>query len=181
MTDRIMCLIFSLVALASASPAYAMQVTDMTPCAPNAPHEPKSLESFLIVHVDCSNVLLEIPVPMLNRSILFYTEFAALSTGGSEYAPGTAIDNRVARWARYGSKVALVTVNYDNWAGESAAMQRGIDAIALPTALAVFDVVKEGAGGAPIIDITPLFTTNVPKGFALDFKRHYHMAYVDGQ
>ena len=47
--------------------------------------------------------------------------------------------------------------------------------------IAVFDVVKEGAGGAPVINITPLFTTNSPPGFALDFKRHYRMAQVDGQ
>ena len=169
------------VMLASASTTYAAQVSDMAPCAPNAPHEVKTLESFLIVHVECSNVLLEIPVPMLNRSILFYTEFAALSTGGSEYAPGTAIDSRVARWARFGSKVALLTVNYDNWAGESAALRRAIEAVALPSVIAVFDVVKEGAGGAPIIDITSLFTTNAPQGAALDFKRHYRMAQVDGQ
>ena len=47
--------------------------------------------------------------------------------------------------------------------------------------VAVFDVVKEGAGGAPVIDITPLFTTNPPAGFALEFKRHYRMAQVDGR
>ena len=47
--------------------------------------------------------------------------------------------------------------------------------------IAVFDVVKEGAGGAPIIDITSLFTTNPPAGFALEFKRHYRMAQVDGR
>lgn len=181
MTDRIFRLVLACVLLVGASAVHGVQVSDMTPCAPNAPHEVQTLESFLIVHVDCSNVLLEIPVPMLNRGILFYTEFAALSTGGSEYAPGTAIDSRAGRWARYGNRVALLTVNYDNWAGESAELQRGIDAIALPTVIAVFDVVKEGAGGAPIIDITSLFTTNVPKGFALDFKRHYRMAHVDGQ
>src|SRR5262245_23466754 len=181
MINRIILAAFACLALLVASAANAAQVSDMTPCAPNASRQVQTLESFLIIHVDCSNVLLEIPVPMLNRSILFYTEFAALSTGGSEYAPGTAIDSRAGRWARFGNKVALLTVNYDNRAGEAAALQRGIDAIALPTVIAIFDVVKEGEGGAPIIDITSLFTTNVPKGFALDFKRHYRMAHVDGQ
>ena len=42
-------------------------------------------------------------------------------------------------------------------------------------------MVKEGAGGAPVIDITSLFTTNPPSGFALEFKRHYRMARVDGR
>ena len=116
--DRVVRLMLACVMLASASMTYAAQVTEMAPCAPNTSHNVKTLESFLIVHVECANVLLEIPVPMLNRSILIYTEFAALSTGGSEYAPGTAIDSHnAARWARFGSKVALLTVNYDNWAG----------------------------------------------------------------
>ena len=89
----------------------------MAPCAPNTAQETPTLESFLIVHVVCSNVQLEIPVSMLGRSFLVYTEFAALSTGGSEYAPGTAIESNVVTWARFGNIVALLTVNYDNWAG----------------------------------------------------------------
>ena len=44
---------------------------------------------------------------MLNRSILLYTEFAGLSTGGSEYAPGFAVDTRVVRWMRFGDKVRI--------------------------------------------------------------------------
>jgi hypothetical protein len=181
MTARILRLIFAWLALASISATHAMQSSDMAPCAPNAAHEIRTLESFLIVHVDCSNVLLEIPPAILGRSILEYTEFAALSTGGSEYAPGSAIDSRVVRWEHFGSKVALLTVNYDNWGGESAALNRALEEVSLPTVIHVFDVVKFGAGGAPIIDITALFTTDVPKGFALEFKRHYRMAHVDGK
>ena len=181
MRVKIISLIFACMTLAAAPVAHAKQASDMAPCAPNAPREVRKLDSFIVVHVDCSNVLLEIPAPMLDRAILVYTEFSALSTGASEFAPGSAIDSRVVRWARYGSKVALLTVNYDNWAGESAELQRGVESIALPTVVDVFDVVKEGAGGAPIIDITSLFTTNSPKGFALEFKRHYRMAQVDAR
>jgi len=163
----------------SAAAAPAAQVSNMAPCPANALRETSTLQSFVIVHVVCSDVLLEIPVAMLGRSVLVYTEFAALSTGGAEHAPGSAIDSRVMRWERLGNKVALMTVNYDHWAGGSEALQRGIEAISLPTMVAVFDVVREGAGGAPVVDITPLFTTNPPSGFALEFKRHYRMAHVD--
>jgi hypothetical protein len=173
--------IVAFVALASASAARPAQVSDMAPCGPNAAQETSILDSFIIVHVVCSDVLLEIPASVLGRSILLYTEFSALSTGGSEYAPGSAVDSRVVRWVRIGSKVALLTATFENWAGESSALQQGVEAVSLPTVIAVFDVVREGAGGAPIIDITPLFTTHSPTGFALDFKRHYRMAHVDGQ
>lgn len=181
MMGRLMRMIVAIVALVSASTTQPAQVSDMAPCAPNAAQETSTLDSFIIVHVVCSNVLLEIPAPMLGRSFLVYTEFAALSTGGAEYAPGSAIDSRVMQWLRFGNKVALMTVNYDNWAGESSALQRGVEAVSLPTVVELFDVVKEGAGGAPVVDITSLFTTNPPTGFALEFKRHYRMARVDGE
>jgi Met-zincin/Domain of unknown function (DUF5117) len=181
MKNRIVRLLFACMVLALVSPLPAAQVSNMAPCAPNAAHEAQTLEGFLVVHVECSDVLLEIPVPMLERSILLYTEFAALSTGGSEFAPGSAINSRVVRWARFGNKVALLTVSYDNFAGGSSPLQEAIDAVSLPTVIDVFDVIKEGAGGAPVIDITSMFTTNVPKGFALEFMRHYRMARVDGR
>src|SRR5262249_42287671 len=142
MTHRIVVLALTFLTLTSIPTARAAQVSNMAPCPPDAAQETSTLESFLIVHVVCSNVQLEIPVPMLGRSVLLYTEFAALSTGGSEYAPGSAIDSRVVRFMRVGSKLALLTVNYDNWAGESAALQQGVDAIALPTVIDVFDVVS---------------------------------------
>ena len=85
------------------------------------------------------------------------------------------------RWVRVGNKVALLTERYDNWAGDSPALQKGVEAISLPDVIEVFDVLREAAGGAPVIDITSLFTTRPPAGFALDFKRHYRMARVDGQ
>jgi hypothetical protein len=173
-------IVAAIVVLVSAPMAQAAQVADMAPCPPNVAQETSTLDSFIKVHVVCSDVLLEIPAPMLGRAFLVYTEFAALSTGGSEYAPGSAIDSRVMQWVRLGDKVALMTVNYDNWAGESSALQRGVEAVTLPSVIAMFDVVREGAGGAPVIDITSLFTTNPPAGFALEFKRHYRMARVDG-
>jgi hypothetical protein len=166
--------------LAAPALAGAAQASHMAPCAPNAAQEASTLASFLTVHVVCSSVLLEIPPAMLDRSILVYTEFAGLSTGGSEYAPGTAIHSLAVRWRRVGSKVALLAERYDNWAGSSAALQQGVSAVSLPTVIEAFDVLREGAGGAAIIDITPLFTTKTPAGFALDFKRHYRMARVDG-
>jgi hypothetical protein len=68
MLDRLVRVIVAIVALAGASTMYAAQVSDMAPCAPNAAQETSTLDSFLIVHVVCSDVLLEIPALMLGRS-----------------------------------------------------------------------------------------------------------------
>ena len=70
---RIFRLIFACLALGSASTAHAVQASDMAPCAPNEPQELRTLTGFLIAHVACNRVLLEIPVQMLDRSILAYT------------------------------------------------------------------------------------------------------------
>src|ERR1700674_2954732 len=84
MMNGIFRLIFACFALGSASTGHAAQASDMAPCAPNEPQELRTLKGFLIAHVACNRVLLEIPVQMLDRSILVYTEFTALSTGASE-------------------------------------------------------------------------------------------------
>ena len=41
-------------------------------------------------------------------------------------------------------------------------------------------MLAEGQQGAPIIDVTPLFTTEVGRGFALEFRRRFRMQDVDG-
>jgi hypothetical protein len=41
------------------------------------------------------------------------------------------------------------------------------------------DVVREGAKGAAVIDVTSILVGDVPAGFALDLMRHFHMRSVD--
>src|SRR5262245_20043425 len=89
MLDRLMRTMVVVVTLTGAATTRAAQVSHLAPCPPDATRETATLESFLTVHVVCSDVLLEIPVAMLGKSMLLYTEFSALSTGGAEYAPGT--------------------------------------------------------------------------------------------
>jgi len=167
------------VALCTGLTAHAARTTTVQPCAPNKPKEVHTLSGFITVHIECDRVLLEIPAAMLGRDMLLATEFAALSTGSSEYAPGTSVANRVVRWLRRGNRVYVDIPRFDAWARNAPSLQEGIQEAALPTVLAALDVVREGEGGAPIVDITPLFTSAVPHGFALEFMRHYHMISVD--
>ena len=178
---RLMLLIGCILASTSAVAAQAMHASELAPCRPNAPQEVRTLTTFVIVHVACDHLLLEIPTAMLGRSVLLYTEFAALSVGASEEAPGSAVNDLVVRWVRNGDKVVLESVRYENRAGNDSYLNLGIEEVSLPTTIDVFDVVAETEAGAPIVDITSMFTTNVPRGFALDFMRRYRMARVDGR
>ena len=161
------------------SAAGAAHTSTVQPCTPSKPHEVHVLPGFINVHIECERVLLEIPTAMLDRDMLLSTEFAALSTGSSEYAPGTSVNNVVVRWLRRGNRVYVDVPRFDAWARNAPGLTEGIREAALPTVLAALDVVREGEGGAPVVDVTPLFTTAVPSGFALDFMRHYHMISVD--
>jgi hypothetical protein len=148
-------------------------------CPPGKQPSIQTLSGMFTVHVVCDRVMFEIPPKMLNRDILANTEFAALSTGSDFVAPGSAVDNRVIRLTRLGNKVYLEDVRYEIWARQQSSLQRGVEAASLRTALRAFDIIREGSGGAPIIDITGILVNEVPAGFALDLMRQFHMRMVD--
>lgn len=101
---RTIAFLVSSIALCAALPAHAARTGIAAPCAPNVPHEVQKLPSFITVHLDCDRVLLEVPPAMLGRDMLLSTEFAALSTGTSEFAPGTSVANRLIRWKQRGNR-----------------------------------------------------------------------------
>jgi hypothetical protein len=136
---------------------------------------------MLTVHVICDRVIFEIPPHGLNRDLLVNTEFAALSTGSDFVAPGSVVDNRVVRLIRLGNKIFLEDVRYEILARQQPNIQRGVEAASLRTVIRVFDIIGEGSGGAPQIDVTSVFTSEVPAGFALDLMRHFHMRAVDAR
>jgi len=147
-------------------------------CPPGEPRT-ETLRGMFTVHVMCERVMFEIPPALLNRDILANTEFAALSTGSDFVAPGSAVDNRVIRLNRVGNTIYLEDVRYEMWAQKQSNLQRGVEAASLRTVLRAFPIIREGKGGAPIIDITSILVTEVPAGFALDLMREFSMRMVD--
>jgi len=163
------------------APVQAMSIGEVMPCRPNMPKEVRTLPGLFRVHVVCDHVLFEIPPDKLDRDMLVNVEFAALSTGSDYVAPGSVAHNGVVRWVRRGNKVFLETVKYDMWAENASNLQRGVEAASLHTVIKAFEAVGEGKDGAPIIEVTPLFTSEVPTGFAAEFKRHFRMQDIDGK
>jgi hypothetical protein len=144
-------------------------------CPAGMDQKVETLTGMFNVHVICDHVLFEIPKPMLNRDMLVNTEFAALSTGSDFVAPGSVVDNRVVRWVRRGNKIHLEDVRHEIWAPNMPNLQRGVESASLRTVFRAFDIITEGPDGAPVIDITGLFVTEVPEGVALEFMQHYNM------
>jgi len=161
------------------SPAQAVNASDVAPCRPNMPQELRTFPGLFTVHVVCDHVLYEIPPAMLGRDMLLNTEFAGLSAGTETLAPGTLVENRLVRWIRRGNKVYLEAVHYEMWAGDIPGLQRGVEAASVRPVVKAFEAVAEGKDGAPIIDVTGLFVTDVPEGFAQEFKNYFQMAASD--
>ena len=148
-------------------------------CPPGETPKTQTLKGLVTIHIVCDHILAEIPEDALGQDFLFNTEFAALSTGTDFVAPGSLVDNRVVRFTRRGSKLYLEDVHYELWAQKQSNIQRGVEAASLNTVIRTFDVVREGAKGAAVIDVTSILVGDVPAGFALDLMRHFHMRSVD--
>ena len=159
--------------------AFGAAAAVVSSCPPGKEPTTQTLVGMLTVHVICDRVIFEIPLRGLNRDILVNTEFAALSTGSDFVAPGSVVDNRVVRLIKLGNKIYLEDVRYEILAREQPNLQRGVEAASLRTVIRVFDIIGEGPGGEPQIDVTSVFTSEVPAGFALDLMRHFHMRAVD--
>ncbi|MCW5623186.1 MAG: zinc-dependent metalloprotease [Burkholderiales bacterium] len=157
----------------------AMNASTVESCRPNMPQNMRTLPGMLTVHVVCDHVFLEIPPAMLGRDMLFNIEFAALSTGTDFVAPGSVVSTLVVRWIQRGNRVYLETVTYEMWAPNTPNLARAVEAASLNRVIKTFDAMDEGRDGAPIIDVTGLFATDVPEGFATDFKAHFRMAGID--
>ncbi len=174
------CLLFTAIVLALLRPsAFGATQAIVSSCPPGKEPQTQTLTGLLTVHVICDRVIFEIPLGGLNRDILVNTEFAALSTGTDFVAPGSVVDNRVVRLIRLGNKIFLEDVRYEILAREQPNLQRGVEAASLRTVIRVFDIIGEGPAGEPQIDVTSVFTSEVPAGFALDLMRHFHMRAVD--
>jgi len=169
----------ALLAAMLCAPALAMTSAMVASCPAGMDQKVETLTGMFKVHVICDHVMFEIPAVMLNRDMLVNTEFAALSTGSDFVAPGSVVDNRVIRWARRGNKLYLEDVRYEMWAQNMPSLQRGVKSASLRTVIKAFDIIMEGPGKAPVIDITSLFISEVPDGFALEFMQYFRMNAID--
>ncbi|MFN0317156.1 MAG: DUF5117 domain-containing protein, partial [Burkholderiales bacterium] len=158
--------------------AQAANSLDLAPCASSAAGEKRTLSGLFRVHVTCDRLLWEIPPELLGRDLLFYTEFSRLWTTDSDIVPGIEADSRIMRWQRRGHVMDLALVNRQMRAPNFPALERGLDAVQLGYIVRTFDVVGEGAGGAPVIDATPLFAAD-SAAFALPLKQRFRMTSID--
>ncbi len=121
----------------------------------------KSDEGIFTVHRIRERLFYEIPRKELDKEFLWVTQIAK-TTLGAGYG-GQALGNRVVRWNRVNNRVFLRSISYDVVANETDPIARAVAAANTETILMAFDVEAIGPDNSVVIDVTRLFTTDVPE------------------
>jgi len=103
----------------------------------------------------------EIPRRELNKDMLLVGRFARAS-GGTNYG-GDEFTTRVLRWERQGNRVLLRSVTFEITADSVLPVYRAVTQASYPPIVAIFPIESYGLDSATVIDVTRLYTTNVPE------------------
>jgi hypothetical protein len=121
----------------------------------------KSDTGIFTVHRIKDRVLYEIPAKELEKEFLWVTQIAK-TTLGAGYG-GQALGNRVVKWSRINNKILLRGISYDVVASAGDPIAQAVDASNVDTIIMSFDIDAIAPNGNLVIDVTRLFTTDVPE------------------
>jgi len=121
----------------------------------------KSDPGVFTVHRIRDRVYYEIPKDMLGREFLWVSQIASTVAGAG--FGGQAAGNRVVRWERRDRRILLRGVSYEIVADPAQPIARAVRASNFDTILMTFPIATLGKNDAPVIEVSPLFTTEVPE------------------
>ena len=123
--------------------------------------EAKSKKGIFIVHQIKEKYYYEIPKSELGKVFLWTTSIAK-TTMGVGYGH-QQLTERVVHWEMNGNKVHLRDNNYDVVADPKTPIAEAVDAANNSTIIMTFPVAAFAKDGAPVIEVTRLFSTDVPE------------------
>lgn len=121
----------------------------------------KTDEGLFKVHRNKDKVLYEIPKAELGREMLWVSQIRR-TTIGVGYG-GQMLGNRVVKWEQRGNKVLLKTVNYEITADAKEPIAKAVADANESAIVMAFNVEAFAKDGSPVIDVSRLFTTDVPE------------------
>lgn len=121
----------------------------------------KSDEGVFTVHRIKERLLYEIPKTMLDREFLLVTQIAR-TTEGSGYG-GQEVGSRVVKWMRQGDRILLRGISYRIVADPATPIARAVQAANYDAIIMAFPIQALGKDEATVIDVSRLFTTDVPE------------------
>jgi hypothetical protein len=148
------------------APVIAKPVT-VKPAGPFKPYSSvitasaKTRFGLFLTHLAGDTLYFEIPAAQLNRDMLLVGRFARASAEMGR--TGEEFTQRVLRWQRQGNRILLRSVTYEITADSTLPIYRAVNESNYPPVVAIFPIETFGADSAPVIDVTRLYTTNVPE------------------
>ncbi len=121
----------------------------------------KSKKGIFTVHQIKDKYYYEIPKSEFDKEFLWNTQIAK-TTMGAGYG-GDELTERVVRWELSGNKVYLRENNYAVVADPKTPIAQAVRAANNSTIIMSFPVAAFAKDGAPVIEVTRLFTTDVPE------------------
>jgi hypothetical protein len=153
----------------------AQKASGLKPYQKIIPASARTSNGLFRTHRVGDTLYFEIPPGQLNRDMLLVGRFARASGGGT-YG-GDEFTERVLRWQRQGNRVLLRSVTFEITADSTLPVYRAVKQATYPPIVAVFPVETYGPDSAAVIDVTRLYTTNVPEFVgargSLDEKRSF--------
>ena len=146
---------------AGGAPARREPVAEIKPYDKVITKDAKSDPGIFTVHKIKTKVYYEIPPAELGKEFLWVTQIAK-TTAGVGYG-GQTIGNRVVRWDRNDNRIFLRSISYEVVADEKLPIARAVRAANNDTILMAFPIEALSKTGSPVIDVTRLFTTEVPE------------------
>ncbi len=123
--------------------------------------EAKTKQGVFTVHQIKEKYYYEIPKSELDKEFLWNTQISK-TTLGVGYG-GDELADRVVRWQLRGNQVNLRDVNYSVTADPKLPISLAVQAANNSTILMTFPVAAFAKDGGPVIDVTRLFTTDIPE------------------
>ena len=123
--------------------------------------ETKSDSGLFMTHRLDDKILYEIPTTELGKDLLWVTQIERTQSGHG-YG-GTPVAHRVVRWEQRGDDILLRDVKYEIRADVKDPITDAIEATSVPSILAVFPIKAFGKDKAPVVNVTELFTSDMPE------------------
>ena len=153
----------------------AQRAAGLKPYAKIIPATAHTTSGLFRTHRVGDTLYFEIPRGELNRDMLLVGRFARAG-GGSSYG-GDEFTERVLRWERQGNRILLRSVTFEITADSTLPVYRAVTQASYPPIVAVFPIESYAPDSSAVIDVTRLYTTNVPEFVgargSLDEKRSF--------
>jgi uncharacterized protein DUF4953/uncharacterized protein DUF5117/uncharacterized protein DUF5118 len=127
---------------------------------------------LFITHRVGDRLYFEIPAHELNKDELVVGRYARAAAGNQTPGPGSPgfgeyagdqFMSRTLRWERNGNRVVLRSPSYAITADTATSVYRSVQNSNYGPIIAIFNVDTYGPDSAAVVDVTRLFTTNVPE------------------